>query len=116
MKFNSLLRLPVLLAGIFLALVQAVAAQNFTLVVEPDSVTLVPGESASFVISSTPTGGFSTNITLSVTNLPSGVTASFSPNPIKPPATSVLTLTATTNAATGNFTLDVIAVGGGITN
>ncbi len=97
-------------------LVRSVVAQNFNFTVQPDSLTLVPGQQASFVISVSPFGGFTNQVSLSFTNLPPGVTAYFSPQTLTPPGTSVLTLSATTNAQTGGFVLDLTAIGGGITN
>ena len=102
--------------AVWLGLVATAAAQNFTLTIQPNSVELVPGQASSFVVSSTPVGGFNTNITFSVGTLPSGVTAVFQPNTLKPPGTTLLTLTAATNATVGSFTLNISASGGGITN
>jgi uncharacterized repeat protein (TIGR01451 family) len=98
------------------ALAGEASAQDFTFSLEPSLLTLVPGQSASFVVSVTPLDGFTQAVTFIVSNLPSGVTASFSPAALIPPGTSLLTLVATTNASNGAFTLDVTGVGGGITN
>ena len=83
---------------------------------QPVAQTLVPGHAASFIVSLSPFSGFSAKVTLSVVSLPAGVTAVFSPNPVQPPGTSILTLTAATSAAAGSFSLNVSAAGGGITN
>ncbi|HUD48082.1 MAG TPA: carboxypeptidase regulatory-like domain-containing protein [Candidatus Baltobacteraceae bacterium] len=109
-------------AGLFIfllaaAFIQVATAQDFTFSIQPSSLTLVPGQSSSFVVTVTPFDGFTNQVTLSISNLPSGVTATFSPQTItSPPGTSLLTLNATTNAATGSFTLGLVATGGGITN
>jgi len=50
---------------------------------------------------------------LTATGLPSGVTATFSPNPA-PGTTSTLTLAASATAATGNAVVTVTATGGGL--
>ncbi len=55
-------------------------------------------------------GSSSPNVTLSVTGLPSGMTASFSPNPTT--FNSVLTLTASTSVPVGNYTLTVTGTAG----
>jgi uncharacterized repeat protein (TIGR01451 family) len=99
-----------------LAFTQAAIAQDFSLNIQPGSLTLVPGQSASFVVALTPIGGFTNPVTLSVTNLPAAVTATFSPQTLTPPGTSLLTLSATTNATDGSFELGLTAIGGGITN
>jgi hypothetical protein len=103
---------------------QSVMGQNFSLFIQnTNNILLVPGASAAFVIELSSIGGFSTNVTLSVGTLPTGVTAAFSPNPLKVtpssdqlPTTSTLTLTAASTIQAGLFSVDVTAIGGGITN
>jgi uncharacterized membrane protein len=57
--------------------------------------------------------GFSGNVQLAMTGLPSGVTASFSPNPINPSDyQNVLTLTASTTAALGQYTATITGTSG----
>jgi uncharacterized repeat protein (TIGR01451 family) len=99
-----------------LALAGAVSAQNFTLTLQPSAVTLIPNQNASFVVSMTALNGFTSQVALAVETLPFGVTAQFSPAALTPPGTSILTLSAATNAALGSFTLNISASGGGITN
>lgn len=59
--------------------------------------------------------GFNEQVTLAVDGLPSGVSASFFPPTVTPPGTSVLVLTASAGAATGNFPLVVTGTGGSVT-
>ncbi len=54
-------------------------------------------------------------VSMSVSGLPSGVTASFSPASCTPNCSATLTLSASASAATGNATVTVTAAGGGIT-
>ncbi|MGA2967518.1 MAG: S53 family peptidase, partial [Terriglobales bacterium] len=56
-------------------------APNFTLSPSPGAVTILQGDSGTSAIAITPLNGFSGNVTLSASGLPSGVTASFNPNP-----------------------------------
>jgi uncharacterized repeat protein (TIGR01451 family) len=119
MKTMKILRLKsAALLIVFLAMgfLQRATAQDFTFTIQPSSLTLVPGQSASFVIYLSPFDGFTNEVTLSATNLPADVTATFSPQTLTPPGTSLLTLEATTNTSSGSFTLGLTAVGGGITN
>jgi uncharacterized repeat protein (TIGR01451 family) len=99
-----------------LGLAMPATAQNFNFTIEPGTLTLVPGQTASFVVSLTPLNGFTNVVSLTNGPLPSGVTATYSPQSLTPPGTSLLTLNATTNATVGSFTLSIIASGGGITN
>jgi subtilase family serine protease len=63
------------------------------------------GGSASFTVTVNKTGGFSDLVTLSAPTLPSGVTASFSPNPTS--SISTLTLTVGAIAAAGSFPITI---------
>jgi hypothetical protein len=67
-------------------------APNYTLSASPTGLTITQGSNGTSAISVTPQNGFSGSVSLSASGLPSGVTASFSPNPTT--TTSTLTLTA----------------------
>jgi subtilase family serine protease len=86
---------------------------TFTLSANPASLTLVQGGSGSTTISVTDFDGFSGAVTLSATNVPSGVTAVFTINPTT--STSTLNITTSASAATGTFTLLVNGVSGSVT-
>src|SRR5690348_9720166 len=88
-------------------------APGFT-ISAPSSMTLTQGNSVSGTIGVTEVNGFTGGVSLSVSGLPSGVTASFSPNPTM--TSSVLTLTATSAAATGTVNLTITGTSGSITN
>jgi len=91
---------------------------DFTLSLAPSSQQLSPGQSTTFVVSLDSVNGFTAPVALTVSGLPTGVTASFSPTSVTLPGTSVLTISAT-NAATANSTpaqFTVSATGGGITH
>lgn len=93
--------------------VNVTAASGFSLSASPSSVTILQGTSGTSTITVTPVGGFSGNVTLSASGLPSGVTSAFSPNPTA--TTSTLTLTASATAATGTSTVTITGVSGSIT-
>ncbi|HEY6348905.1 MAG TPA: fibronectin type III domain-containing protein [Candidatus Angelobacter sp.] len=72
---------------------------GFTLSASPNSLTINQGGSGTISIAVNPSGGFSDSVTLTALNLPNGVMASFSPNPVVPPnLTGTLTLTASSTA------------------
>src|SRR5712692_6762976 len=54
---------------------------DFSLSATPASQTVVQGASTTYAVSITPSGGFTAAVTFSVSGLPGGATASFSPNP-----------------------------------
>ncbi len=86
------------------------ATPNFTLAADPYSFSVKQGGNASSTITIVPQGHFSGNVNLTVSGLPSGVTAAFSANPT--PSTSTLTLTATNSATPGTVTLKVTGTSG----
>jgi uncharacterized membrane protein len=92
---------------------------GFTLSASPSTVSLQQGNNANSTITVTSQNGFNSATTLSVSGLPSGVTASFSTNPVTPPAngsaTSTLTFTASSTATTGTSTVTVTGMSGSLT-
>ncbi|MDP9382060.1 MAG: Ig-like domain-containing protein, partial [Chloroflexota bacterium] len=89
---------------------------DFVLAMAPSSQALSPGGTAGFAISVGGLNGFNSPVTLSVGDLPRGVTASFSPATLTPPGRSILSVKAASDADTGSFQLKVSATGGGITH
>lgn len=94
--------------------VNVVPGPDFSLSTNPGSVTVVQGASGSSTITVNPLNGFNSSVSLSVTGLPTGVTAAFNPNSTT--TTSTLTLTASGTAATGTSTLTITGVAGSITH
>ncbi len=74
-------------------------APSFTLSPSASTLTVTQGSTATDTISVTDEGGFTGAVSFTVTGLPSGVTASFSPT--SSASSSVLTLTASSSATTG---------------
>lgn len=83
---------------------------NFTLSIAPTSGFLNQGTSLTSTVVVTPQNGFTGSVNLSASNLPGGVTASFSPNPVT--GISVLTLTASSTAITELSDVVVTGVSG----
>lgn len=83
---------------------------NFTLSESPSSLILNQGSSITSTVTVTDQNGFAGSVNLTAPYLPSGVTASFSPNPTT--GTSVLTLTASSSAATGTYYLGASGTSG----
>ncbi|MGA9792764.1 MAG: hypothetical protein WBQ43_18910, partial [Terriglobales bacterium] len=71
------------------------------------------GSSGTSTITVEPTGGFDQAVNLTAIDVPSGVTASFSPNPTT--STSTLTLMVGDGAATGKSTITIEGTYGTIT-
>jgi hypothetical protein len=90
------------------------ASPNFALSATPSAVAITQGNSGASTIAIIPQGGFNGGVNLSVSHLPSGVTAAFSPNPTS--SNSTLTLTASATAAPGKITLTITGRSGTLTN
>ena len=89
---------------------------DFSLSASPSTVTVNQGSTAPSTITETSLSGFSAATTLTASGLPSGVTASFSSNPITPPAngtaTSTVTFTASPTATLGTSTVTITGTSG----
>ncbi len=96
-----------------LSLTVNASVQSFSLSASPSSVTIAKGgASGTSTITITPSGGFSGSVTLAASGLPTGVTASFSPNPAT--STSTLTLTASKTAKAGTATVTITGTSGSL--
>jgi pseudomonalisin len=89
---------------------------SFQLASSAASFSLTAGSNKSVTLNVTVSGGFNAAIAFSVTGLPSGVTATFTPASLAAPGSgsSVLQLTATSSAVAGVYSATVSAAGGSI--
>ena len=78
---------------------------DFTLSVNPTSVSVCQGASGSTTVTLGQINGFNSKVNLSTSGLPSGVSASFSQNPVTPPNTSDLSLSANSSVSAGDYAL-----------
>lgn len=88
------------------------STQSFTLSAAPGTLTVAQGGSGTSTITVTGASGFTGNVTLTATGLPSGVTATFSPNPAT--GSSSLTLAANSTATLGSATVTIQGVSGSL--
>ncbi len=84
---------------------------DFSLAASPTGLTLNAGTNGASTITVTALNGLNACYTLSVSNLPSGVSATFTNNP-NIGGTSLLTLTASNNVISGTTNVTVIATAG----
>jgi len=99
-------------AGLITALTGP-AGPGFSLSASPGSVAVIQGNTATTTVTITDGGGFSGNVTLSASGLPSGVTAGFNPNPAA--TTSTLTFTASGSATLGTSAITISGMSGSLT-
>ncbi len=99
------------------AIAVTVTAPAFTMTSSASSVTLTVGTPTTVAISTAGATGFKSAVNLSVSGLPTGVAASFSPASIASPGSgsSTLTLNGSANALAGSSTLTLKVSGGGVT-
>jgi hypothetical protein len=84
------------------------ATPSLSVTVGPSSVTTNAGQNAVFTVTVSGSPGCSDSVTLSVSGLPDGAAASFSPSSVTPTPQGVTsTLTITIQAGTGNLNGDI---------
>jgi len=88
------------------------AGPSFSLTAAPNQVSIADGSQGTSTITVVPANGFTGTVTLAASNLPSGVTAQFSPNPTS--TTSTLTLTVSASAPTGTSTITIGGTSGSL--
>jgi len=91
-------------------------AASFTLSASPTSLTVNPGGVGAVTVTVQSVGGFSSAVVLSAPTFPSGVSASFSLNPVTPPAggnvNSVLSIAVANGAPASTSVITVVGAAG----
>ncbi len=103
-----------LVSGTASVTVISVPAADFTLTVSPASVSVRRGRTATYVLTVTPSNGFSGAVTLSLSGQPAGSQVTFAPNPAT--STSTLTVRTPSSAPRGAFTLTISGTSGVLTH
>ncbi len=88
---------------------------DFSLSASPASQSVVAGNSTSYSVTITPTGGFNSAVTLSVSGLPPGANGTFSPNNAVM-TSSTLSVTTTTGTPPGSYPLTITGTSGTLTH
>src|SRR5438445_381721 len=89
-------------------------APDFSLSASPPSQTVTQGNGAGYNLSVTPIAGFAGSVTLSAGGVPSGASATFSPNPTSGSSAMFVSTSATTPA--GTYTLSITGTSGTLTH
>ncbi|GAB4396878.1 MAG: zinc-dependent metalloprotease family protein [Microscillaceae bacterium] len=94
--------------------ITAATAPTFTLLASPENALACAPDPAGFEISIGALLGFSSPVTLSIQNLPSGLNATFGTNPIAPGNATSLSLSNTNALSSGIYDFTLVATSGGI--
>ena len=95
--------------------IRTVTVADFSLSAGPASQSAAPGSSAAFTATVTGGTGFTGSVGFSVTGLPSGATASFSPASIIGSGSTGLTVATATTTPAGTYPLTIRGTSGGVT-
>ena len=94
-----------------------VSPEGFGLSVTPTSQNVTQGNATNYMVTSTPTAGFTDDVTLSVSGLPVDASASFSQSSITGGAgSSTLNVTTSPSTPTGTYTLTISGTNGPLTH
>src|SRR5262245_4458169 len=85
---------------------------DFALSSTPLTSTISPGDTTTYTISVTPSGGFNGAVNLTVSGLPDLATATFDPNPMLGSEASTLTITTEGSVEPGTYTLTITGLRG----
>src|SRR5205814_2283809 len=96
-------------------MVNAQPVPDFTLSASPASQTVTTGNSTSYTVSVGAINGFGGSVGLSVSGVPSGATATFSPASVSGSGSSTLTVASGT-AAASSYTLTITGTSGSLTH
>jgi hypothetical protein len=92
------------------------APDDFSIGASPSSQTVVQGSSTTYTVNTQVTSGSAQTVSLSVSGVPSGATATFVPASVTAGANAILTVTTTTTTATGTFALTITGVSSAATH
>jgi hypothetical protein len=90
------------------------AAPDFTLTMQPASITLPPGSSTTVSVGLTGSNGFASQASITITGMPAGVTVAPSAFNLPPGGQQTVTLSADSTAAIGTATLTLTATSGSL--
>ncbi len=103
-------------SGIFSFTTAPSAGNDFSLLVTPNSQSVNGSGTVGYAISTTTISGASQTIELGVGNLPTGVTALFTPNLITSGSTAIVGLTTSSSTPVGTYSITIAAVGSSTTH
>src|SRR5262249_18622309 len=98
------------------AATRTITVPDFSFTATPSSQTVQAGGGTSYTATVTAGNGFTGNVAFSVTGLPSGAAASFSPASVTNSGSSTMSVTTSTSTPLGSYLLTISATSGSITH
>jgi hypothetical protein len=92
------------------------ATPDFNLAATPASQSVNQGSTATYAVTETALGGYSGTVTLSVSGLPTGATATFTPASLTGSGTSSLAISTALSTPTGSYPLTITGTDGVLTH
>jgi hypothetical protein len=89
---------------------------DFSISAAPSSQTVTAGQNTTYSVTVGALNGFTGNVTLSVSGLPTGATGSFAPASVAGSGTSTLTVSTTSSTPAGTYTLTITGTSGSLTH
>jgi subtilisin family serine protease len=93
-----------------------VTPRDFTLAVTPSAFSVTRRQSATYTATINIVGGSVGGVTLAITGLPAGATATISPNPSNSPGSATVTVRTTLATPRGTFALRITGTAGGLSH
>jgi hypothetical protein len=91
-------------------------AGDFSISATPPSQSVTAGNSVTYSVTVTPSNGFNSTVTFSVSGLPAGASASFNPQSVAGSGSSTMTVTTSAATPAGSYTLTITGSGGNRTH
>jgi hypothetical protein len=88
------------------------AGPNFSITASPASQTVTAGAGTSYTATVAASGGFTGSVAFSVSGLPTGASASFSPTSVTTSGSSTLSVSTSTTTPAGTYTLTITGTSG----
>jgi hypothetical protein len=94
---------------------RTITVSNFSVSATPSSHAVMPGQSATYTAAVTPVSGFTGTVDFSVTGLPSGATATFTPSSVVASGSTSMSIATMATTASGTYPLVIRGTSGSIT-
>jgi hypothetical protein len=92
------------------------APPDFSVSATPSSQTVAPGNGTSYTVTVTPSNGFSGNVSFTVSGLPPGATATFTPPSVSGSGSSTMAVSTSSSTPMGTYPLTITATSGALTH